>query len=250
MKKTVFLILGLILLSCNGENVPDCFQNAGDIIEKEFTVDTFTQITVFERIELIVTEAQVQKVIVQTGEYLMNDIDVRVEDGRLKLYNNNGCNLTRDYGITKVFVSAPNLTQIRNSSGLTVSNQGVLNYDSLELVSEDFNTTEEFHTDGNFSLDVNCNRLEITVNNLSSCFISGQVETLIVGFYSGDARFEGRNLIAQNVTIFQRSSNDMVINAQQSIAGEIRSTGDVILVNTPPTVDIEQFYTGQLLFED
>ncbi|MFT4803434.1 MAG: hypothetical protein ACI9YE_000627, partial [Psychroserpens sp.] len=47
-----------------------------------------------------------------------------------------------------------------------------------------------------------------------------------------------------------RSSNDMIINAQQSLTGEIRSTGDVIVVNTPLVVDVEQFYTGALIFED
>ncbi len=42
----------------------------------------------------------------------------------------------------------------------------------------------------------------------------------------------------------------MIINAQQSLIGEIRGTGDVILVNTPSVIDVEQFYTGQLIFED
>ena len=250
MKYTLYIIIVFLLLSCNGENVPNCFQNAGDIIEKDFEVAPFTEITVFERIELIVTDAPTQKVTVQTGEYLMPDIDVRVEDGRLKLYNNNGCNLTRDYGITKVFVSAPNLTEIRNSSGLAVRSEGVLSYDSLQLISEDANEEDSFHTDGDFRVDIDCNTFRVVVNNLSSTYITGQANTVFLGFYSGDARFEGRNFIAQNVTIFQRSSNDMIINAQQSLTGEIRGTGNVIVVNTPPIVEVEAFYTGRLVYED
>ncbi|WP_460219911.1 head GIN domain-containing protein [Psychroserpens sp. MEBiC05023] len=249
MKKGLYIILTILLFSCNGENVPDCFQNAGNIIEKEFAVDSFTEITTFPRIELIVTDAPTQKVIVQTGEFLMDDIDVRVEEGRLKVYNNNACNITRDYGITKVFVSSPNLTEIRNGSGSAVRSEGVLNYSALRLISEDFNTEEEVNTDGVFDVEVNCNTINIVVNNLSTVYIKGEVNTITIGYFSGDARFEGRDLIAQNVDIFQRSSNDMVINAQQSLTGEIRSTGDVILVNTPVVLDVEQFYTGQLIFE-
>ena len=75
------------------------------------------------------------------------------------------------------------------------------------------------------------------------------MERLFVGYYSGDARFEGRHLVAQNIAIFQRSSNDLILNPQQSLSGEIRSTGNVIVVNTPPIIDIEQFYTGHLIFE-
>jgi hypothetical protein len=244
------MLFAVVLLSCNGENAPDCFQNAGDIIERDFEIEEFTKVTVFPRVELIITDGPIQSVTVQTGEYLLNDIEVRVRDGRLELYNNNGCNFTRDYGITKVFVTSPNLTEIRNASGLTVRSEGVLNYDSLRLVSEDFNQEGEVNTNGNFQIEVNCIELSIVVNNLSSAFISGEANTLYLGYYSGDARFEGRHLIAQNVDIFQRSSNDMIINAQQSLTGEIRSTGNVIVVNTPPIVDVEQFYTGELVFED
>jgi len=239
----------IVLLSCNGENVPDCFQNSGAIVQQEFELETFDKITVYERIELIVKDGPTQKVVVETGEYLLNDIEVKVENGELILENRNACNLTRAYGITKVFVSSPNLTQIRNSSGLTVSSDGVLNYSSLKLVSEDFNATYVTHTDGDFNLQVNCNRLDIVVNNLSSVFISGSVNNLFIGFYSGDARFEGANLVAQNINIFQRSSNDMIVNPQQSLTGEIRGTGDVISLNRPPIVDVVEFYTGKLIFE-
>lgn len=105
MKKLIYIWIIGLLFACNGDNVPDCFQNAGDIIEQEFEVSSFTKITVNPRIELILTQAPTQQVIVQTGEYLMPDIDVRVEDGRLNLFNDNVCNLTRNYGVTKVFVS-------------------------------------------------------------------------------------------------------------------------------------------------
>ncbi len=249
MKKLIYILWIGLLFACNGENVPDCFQNAGDIVEQEFEVANFTKITVNPRIELILSQGPKQQVIVQTGEYLLPDIDVRVEGERLRLFNDNACNLTRDYGITKVFVTAPNITEIRNGSSLTVSSLGVLNYDNLRLVSEDFSNQDDLNTSGNFDIEVNSQNIDVVINNLSSVFISGTVDSLYVGYFSGDARFEGRDLIAQDVEIYQRSSNDMIINPQQSIIGEIRSTGDVILVNTPPIVEVQQFYTGQLIYE-
>jgi len=249
MKHLVYIFIGIILLSCNGDNVPDCFQNSGSIIQQEFEVSTFDKITVFERIELIITDAPTQKVVVETGEYLLNEIEARVENGRLILVNNNGCNLTRDYGNTKVYVSSPNLTEIQNSSGYTVRSNGVLNYPNLRLISEDYTNKNVSHTDGDFDLQVNSNAIYIVINNLSSVFITGAVNDLFIGFYSGDARFEGANLIAQNIDIFQRSSNDIIVNPQQSLTGEIRGTGDVISLNRPPIVDVEEFYTGRLIFD-
>lgn len=249
MKNIGVFLLAMFLFSCNGEDAPDCFQNSGDLIEREFEVAPFTKISTFPRIELIVTDAPTQQVIVQTGEYLMNDIDIRVVDGRLELYNNNACNLTRDYGLTKVFVSAPNLTEIRNGSGLPVRSNGVLSYDRLDLISENFSNDDAYSSDGDFILAVECDIFNTNINNLSNCFISGSANTVFLGFYSGDARFEGRHFVGQDVKVYQRSSNDMIINAQQSLTGQIRSTGDVILVNIPPVIEVDQYYTGQLIFE-
>lgn len=249
MRCFISILVTVILFSCNGDNVPDCFQNSGSIVQQVIEVATFDKITVFERIELIIKDEPVQKVIIETGEYLLNDIEVKVEGGRLMLMNNNACNLTRNYGITKVYVSSPNLVEIQNSSGLKVSSNGILNYDNLRLVSEDYNSVGVTHTDGDFDLQVNSEKIDLVFNNLSNVFISGIVNDLFIGFYSGDSRFEGENLIAQNIKVFQRSSNDMIINPQQSLSGEIRGTGDVISLTRPPVVEVQQFYTGQLIFE-
>ena len=249
MKKLLYIFIATILLSCNGKNVPDCFQNAGAIVQKEFIVEAFNKIIVFERVQLILKEASEQKIIVETGEYLMNEIVVEVENGQLILKDENGCNLTRDYGLTKIYVSAPNITSIRSSTGLPILSDGVLNYPNLSLVSEDFGAEGLYHTVGDFRLEVNCTNLNVTTNNLSHMFLSGAVENLTIGFYSGNSRFEGRHLIAQNILIFQRSSNDMILNPQLTLVGEIRSTGNVILVNEPPVVDVQVYYTGRLIVE-
>ena len=69
-----------------------------------------------------------------------------------------------------------------------------------------------------------------------------------IGFFAGSGRFEGEDLIAQQVTINHRGSNDMIVNPQQSLTGVIRGTGDVISLNQPPIVDVEIIYTGDLIF--
>ena len=249
MKYLLYILFPVILLSCNSDNANNCFQNSGSIVQQEFEVDAFDKITVYEGVELIINDEPTQKVVVESGEYLLNDIEVNIENGALVLKNNNTCNFIRDYDITKVYVSSPNLTEIRNSSGLTVSSDGILNYNNLTLVSEDFNATYVTHTDGDFNLQVNSDNINIAFNNLSNIFISGHVNNLFIGFYSGDSRFEGANLIAEHITIFQRSSNDMIINPQQSLKGEIRGTGDVISRNRPTIVEVETFYTGKLIFD-
>ena len=152
MKQVLIIMFGLILLSCNGEDVPDCFQNAGEIIQEDIVVSDFNKIVSLPGIELIVKQDAVQKVVVETGEFLLNDIEVRVENNTLVLENNNTCNLSGDYGLTKVYVSAPNLIEIRNGSAQAVRSDGVLAYDNLRLVSEDINSSYDVNTDQGIDL--------------------------------------------------------------------------------------------------
>lgn len=247
MKKIIYVLV-LVLFACNSEDANDCFQTSGEIIQQEVTVSSFERILVNRDIELIIKTAPDYKVTIETGENLLNDVTAEVINGQLILIDNNNCNYVRDYGITKVYVEAPNLTEIRTSSQYTISSNGILGYDSLTLFSEDYNGGSEF-TIGDFRLTVDCNTLNVTSNNLSFFYIDGTVETLFVGFYSGVGRFESENLIAQNVIVFHRSSNDIVVNPQQSLTGELRGTGNLISVNQPPIVGVERFYNGELIFD-
>ena len=246
MRKLVY-ILSLLLLACNSEDANDCFQTSGNSILQEVYMSSFERIMVHRDIELIITQAPDYKVTIETGENLINDVEVEVLGDQLVLIDNNNCNYVRDYGITKIYVEAPNLKEIRTSSQYEISSNGILNYNTLTLFSEDFNTENEF-TIGDFRLSINSETLKVISNNLSFYYIDGVVETLNVGIYSGSGRFEAENLIAQNVIIFHRGTNDVIVNPQQSIIGELRGTGDLILVNEPPIVEVERFYTGQLIF--
>ena len=151
MKNYLFLSFSFIFLfSCNSEKSLNCFQAEGERIAQEFPVEDFTAIVVEERLQLIVKQGAEQKVVVATGENLINDIEVSVTDGVLTILNENGCNLVRDYNISTVYVTSPNLTEIRNASGYEVQSDGVLAYDSLTLTSEDMEEEDVlFHmTDG------------------------------------------------------------------------------------------------------
>lgn len=249
MKKLIYILTLVLVFSCNSEDANDCFQTSGSIIQQEIIVDAFTKILVNRDVELIVKEGVEYEVIIETGKNLLNDVEALIVDDELQLTDHNTCNYFRDYGITKIYVTAPNITEIRSSTQYDVSSNGILKFNSLTLISEDFNVPGSF-TVGDFRLAVNLTTLRIVTNNISSFYITGQTENLNIGFFAGAGRFEGENLIAQNVNVFHRGSNDMIVNPQQSLTGELRSTGDLISVNHPPIVDVEQFYTGQLIIED
>lgn len=248
MKKVLYILIVTILFSCDRESTGDCFQTEGTTIQQEVTVTPFEKILVNRDIELIVKEGVDYEVVIETGENLVNDVEAIVVDNELQLTNNNTCNYIRDYNVTKVYVTAPNISEIRSSTQYDISSDGILTYQNLSLFSEDYNVPETF-TMGDFRLTINNSKIRVVTNNLSSLYISGQTETLNITFASGAGRFHGESLIAQNVLVYHRGSNDMFVNPQQSLSGELRGTGDLYSLNNPPIVEVEQFYIGQLIFQ-
>ncbi|WP_420321700.1 head GIN domain-containing protein [Flagellimonas sp.] len=244
------MVICFFLIACNGENTPDCFQNAGDLTRRTVEVPSFTRITVFENINLVLKQGTDQEVEIETGEFLQNEVTASVSDNRLILRNENGCNFIRDYGLTTVYVTSPNITEIRSSTGLLISSDGVLNYPNLQLISESFNNPETETTDGSFDLMLDSGNVGITVNGIAFFKLKGTVTNFNVGIAAGDSRIEAEGLIAQNVSVNHRGSNDVLVNPQLRISGVIRGTGDVISINRPPEVEVNELFNGRLIFRD
>ena len=250
MKKLFFSGLIFLLLSCDSENSWDCLQASGNVISKEYFVSEFSKIRIEDDVTLYLKQGETHVVKLETGENLLSDISVTVEGETLVVKNQNSCNLVREYGITKVFVTTPNITEIRNSSAYDVIGEGVLNFPELLLVSNTTAGPETIRKSGDFILNVNCENFRVDANGQSVFYISGQAELARISFADEFPRFEGADFLINELTVFQRSANKMLVNPQQSIVGEIRATGDIISFNRPPIVDVKEFFTGRLLFKD
>lgn len=239
-----------VLQSCNTENGWNCIQTVGDIVVEPFEVALFSRITVEDDIFLEIQQGEVQSVIVTTGSNLLNDISVTVEaDGNLRLKNNNNCNFLREYDVTSIRVTTPILTNIRSSSRNKVTSINTLSFESLALKSNTEAGVISSGKSGDFDLNVAVDALRISANGASAFKISGTANQLNIGFLDENPFFQGENLIVQNLNFLQVSGNKMIVNPQQSISGSIRAVGDVISLNEPPIVDVEELFTGRLIFQ-
>ncbi|WGK65396.1 head GIN domain-containing protein [Croceiramulus getboli] len=249
--KIVKLIIVLSLCwSCDTDQGLTCLQTAGDLVQKEIDLPEFDRILVGQRAQLIIRSGAAQEIVLETGENLLSDVLVAVKDGVLLIENNNSCNLFRDYGLTKIFVTVPALREIRSSTGLPVLSEGVLDFDELRLISTDGPEEDFYHKDGDFQLELNVDRLEIECNGLSNFFLRGSANSLDIQLLEGDSRIEAEDFLVNDVTLFHRGTNDVFLDPQQSIRGELRSTGNLILKNVPPIFEVEAFFTGEIIIED
>ena len=242
-------IISLFLLSC-GENGPDCFQTTGDRISEELVLPAFNRIIVFENVRLVVRQGPEQLVHLETGSNLRADVSAVVNSGVLELRNTNSCNLFREYGQTTFYITTPDLTEIRSSSGLPIRSEGALGFSDLRLISESFNFPEAETTDGSFELTLDTEAVSIVANGISYYNLSGQTASLDVTIAAGDSRVEAENLQAGNVNITHRGSNEILVNPQNRISGTISGYGDVLSYSRPPEISVEETFRGRLIFVD
>lgn len=243
--KFIASFLIILLCSCDSKNANDCFQTAGAIIQKEVKVGAFSKILATEEVILILKQGTTQQVIIETGENLLNDVEAYVEEGRLILNNNNSCNYVRDYELTKIYVTSPDLTEIRCATNRYIKSEGILAYPNLTILSED--SQSNYLISGDVELALDSEKVSVVANGTSIFRISGKAMQLSIVFASNNCRFEGGNFIVDQIDLSHSSSNDIIVNPQIALRGIIYSTGDVISKNQPNIIEVEQRYKGKLI---
>ncbi len=248
----IYSILLMAMTSCDSENANDCFQVDGALITKEISVAFFTKIQMEDDIRVILKEGPIQSVLIETGENLVPDLNVEVLEETLILQNNNGCNFLREYGRTLVTVTSPNITFIRQASAFELRSEGVLTYPELLIWSNTNPNSlniEDANKSGSVILNLNCQTLRIAANGSSNFIISGQAETASINFSDEFPQLDARDFLVNDLTIAHTGAADMIVHPIDRIGGIIKATGDVISVNEPPIVEVEELFTGRLIFQ-
>jgi len=241
MKKYILLVFVLLLCSCGISE--DCIKNAGNPVAQEYAVADFDKIRVHAGISLVVKEGANFNLSIQSGSNVIGNIEVTKEGDFLVVKDNSTCNWTRDYKAATVYVTAPNITEIHSKTEQDIYSEGILTFPTLRL----FAMNENEAGTGDFYFNIDNSQTVIESNHVSNFYISGNTDDLLCNFYFGTGKFNGDNFICQNIVIFQRGSNDMILKPIQAISGKILNTGNVILKNNPPIINVEQLFSGQLI---
>ena len=248
MKKIIFVLaVFAILSSC--EKPSDCFETTGNSVSRTFdATNSFTKIYVYKGVGLVVKEGTEYKVEVITGDNLLDNLSVEFRGAdELHLKDMSSCNWTRAYGQIKFYITTPHLEalEIISTTEQDIDSDGVLTHSILRLISMDLGPgagTNDFH------MQVSNYQTVVENNNVSRFYLSGQTDEALLNLYDGNGRIQAENLTAQTVKVFHRGSNDMVVKPIQSITGKMVSTGNVVLKNVPPIVQVEELYQGRVIY--
>lgn len=250
MRNIIFFIGLFCLIACDDDTAPDCLKTTGKIISGEIELPEFHEIMTYDNVILFVEDQPEQKVVLETGENIFEDIDFKVIDGRLEIKNKNTCNLFRGYKHVKVYVNSPNISSIHNGSAFDVSSLNTLNYEHLSLKTDNYEEKNDYYKNGNFFLDLNTKNVVISSSSMSGYYLNGKSEFIDIQLYGGVQRIEAAGLEVKNAEIYHRGFNEVILNVSDTITGQLLATGDLILVKTPLFIDVEEKYKGKVYIEE
>lgn len=215
---SIALALALFLSSCGFDlNIGDFGTGKtgnGTVVEENREVTSnFTDVHVSEGIDVYVTQANEFNISVEADENIIDLIGTEIKNGKLKIHAIE--NIGR--ATKKVFVSLPEVTGLRSSSGAHLTTQNKITASTLFL-----DASSGAHLNAEATVD----KLEIDASSGANIDISGNASEVYVDGSSG-SNVKGKNLMTTECNAEASSGSNISINVSKSLTADASSGGNI-----------------------
>jgi len=246
MKRKLHIVHAIILcctgllVGCNREQSPDCFQTAGQMRAVQRDLNAFTSIELNDYIRYELCDTAYFGVIITAPGNLIPDINTEVNEGKLTIHNRNTCNFVRSYkNRITVRICAPDFGDIQNyATGdiasvnaidgirFSIDNRGAAGVQTLHLIVDTVNVAS--HT------------------GVSDAVLSGTCDVVNL-FDQGLGYIDARELAANYAFVNNSSLNDVHVQSHNYLFAYIQFSGNIHYSGGPQFIDQEIDGDGALL---
>ncbi len=244
MKKYFLLLFVSLMFSCNKYKLNCNF--SGEQKTETFLLNDFDTIEVNPLIQLKLIDDDHNEISIKADKNIMDNIDVEIVNRKLEITNNTHCMVKNSKAIAYISLKVDEIQQIVANTDLKINSGNTLHFNYLKLVSE--NNVVGTNNIADFDLDLQVNKLDIVANGRSIFKVTGNVHQLFVGFYGVAPVFKGKNLMADTVRVFQRSSNDIHVYPLNKLSGDLYGYGDIYIYHQPQIFNITEHGRGHIYF--
>ena len=232
-------MLALIPVSCiyvDGWN--QGITGNGDVEEEIRDISGFTGVQVSSGIDVYLSQDDEFEVRVVADENLMDVIETRVKGRMLEVG-------TDRYGIRrarskKVYVSLPELTELKISSAGDCTGQTPFTCDDLRL---------GISSAGDLSLEVEADQIKLDISSSGDARLSGRARTFDVSLSSaGD--LHAFDLIAERVDVTVSSAGDARVHATEEISMSVSSAGNIYYMGDARVIHSSSSSAGDIIKKD
>jgi hypothetical protein len=223
----IAIILTIALVtSCKKENLDDCFTTPGNQITEERPVSYFHAISMYENVNLIISQGDHFSIEVSGAENLVKSVGTVIKDSVLVITNDLSCNWARSYKHKlDVHITSPALKSIRYESSGDISTSGLVQIDTLEI--------NVWGGGGSVNINVDCNRLNMGLHYGTVDFkVTGKSKMTTIYANSYGPFFCG-SLDSDIVYIRNQGTNNCYVHANHILEAEITNIGSIYYTGNP-----------------
>lgn len=238
MKTTNFLIalIAIITLSsCNFDMTFGQTDGNGNVVSEERPVGDFTKVKGSSGIDIYLTEGSENKVVVEADENLLDIIETRVENGKLRIRTADHTNIGRAKS-KKVHVTYVSLNSIEASSGSDIIANSVVKSESLEL---------DTSSGADLELEILAKEVYAETSSGSDMVLTGKATSLRAKASSG-SDLNAKELMVIDCNADASSGADITVNVKDRLDAEASSGGDVHYYGNPAAVSNRGGRTGSI----
>jgi hypothetical protein len=217
MKKPVILsvLIVLTLSSCVINGWDTGISGNGNVVDEVRDVRDFTGVHVSSGIDVYLSEGDQFEVRVEADENLLEVIETEVRGNMLEV-GTDRVNIRRANS-KKVYVTLPELTELKISSAGDCDGQTLFHCDDLRL---------SISSAGDLSLEVEADRINIDISSSGDARIAGSANVLDASLSSaGD--LDAWDLEARKVEVSVSSAGDARVFATEEISMSASSAGNI-----------------------
>ena len=241
MKGFIYIaFLVLIISSCDKNTAGDCFKSTGPVQTEERPISGFHTILLKDNIDLELHSSNVNTLFIEAGENLLSGINTSVVDSVLVIENNNRCNWVRSYD--SPLKACLNFTRLD-----TIEYRSIGNISSTDTVFVDELVINVWEGAGDISFLVNTEMLFCNIHYGTADIKMSGVSQVSFIYSASFGLVDNRALIARQVYLNNKSSNDVYVRAKERLEVTIENIGNVYYVGNPDEITLNQVGSGELI---
>lgn len=240
MKRFIFYIFIVMFFgSCEKEHMGDCFKSSGKTVSVSRAIPAFTEIDLYDRIQLNYYHSSNYKVEVKGGENLIDGVVTKVKDKVLLIENKNRCNWVRSFKKTiSVDVYAPKFTDF------TYHGSGEVTF--VDTLKTDRFLLNLWDASGNMHIKILADYVSLKTHTAPGVVVAAGNCRELVTFLGGNGRIDAFNLKSQKALVINKNTGDILVNCQREMKAEIKGSGDIKYIGSP-AIDFTKYGSGNLI---
>ncbi|MEM7486848.1 MAG: head GIN domain-containing protein [Bacteroidota bacterium] len=214
-KIAIAALFSIFATSCNFDiNFGDGKKGNGEVVEESRNVsEDFTVVSASEGLDVFVTQDQEFKISVEADENIIDLIATDIKDGKLRIHALE--NIGR--ATKKVYVSLPEITALKSSSGSDLIVQNVIKSEKIEL---DASSGSDLH------VELIASEVSADASSGADIKVAGKTDSFYADASSG-ADIRARELMAKTCNADASSGSDISVNVSESLVADASSGADI-----------------------